>query len=200
MTELTINLETRVQLLGLYRDAIGKARGAGYHKSQADAHIDKMATRLEELVDILEKTRRFLVDRLGVTGLILAPATAFSEDPRERSLVHDLKWNETARGRFVVYLNGDSTKPISLTRQELGFLKFLASNRPDPRDGLTATRSLDELVAYLSNGKSKTNNPKRYVNHMVSRIRFALAKAGLDPDLVKRDECLGARFAFRANL
>jgi len=189
-----------MEMLQLCREAASQARSLKYVQSRIDEDTITARNRTDQLADCLKRIGVILRDQFGFSGVPVLQLNAIHEVKPVARSVYDLKWKKTSRASFEIYINGNQAKPVALTRQEWEFLKFLATNRPDPRDGLAATRSLDELVAHISEGKSKTGDTKKYINHMVSRIRIALAKQGFDPEFVRRDDQLGVRFAFRGNL
>jgi hypothetical protein len=188
------------EMLRLFGAATSYARGLRSVQSRIDEATVAVRIRMDGMANCLKSIALLLHDQMGVLDLPVLQLEAIDEVKPVAASVHNLKWKKASRASVEIYVNGDLSKPVSLTRQEWEFLKFLATNRPNPRDGMAATRSLEELVGYLSDGKSKTRDPQKYINHMVSRIRIALGKQGFSPDLVKRDEQLGVRFAFRGNL
>ncbi len=199
MPEQKIDFDVLLETHRLVKEVICLARGLKYVQSRIDQDTVAARNRVDGMSECLKKLVIFLSDQAGMTGLP-GPQLDPIREVRPDAVVYDLKWKKMSRASVEVYINGNLSKPVALTRQEWEFLKFLAESRPDPADGLAAARSLAEVVAHLGNGKSRTGDPKKYVNHMVSRIRIALGKQEFSSDLVRRDEQLGVRFAFRGNL
>jgi len=198
MADQNFDPEMLTEMRSLLTQAASHMRGLNYVQARIDAYSITARNRMDGVAECLKKFVTLCRGQSGDAGLQLDAIREIK--PAQAAVVYDLKWKKKGRLSFEIYINGDESRPVVLTRQEWEFLKFLASSPPDPRDGFASTRSLDELVAYLGQGKSKTTKPKTYVNHMVSRIREALDKQKLDPDLVKRDDQLGVRFPFRGNL
>ncbi|MGA7342252.1 MAG: hypothetical protein WBE72_06325 [Terracidiphilus sp.] len=200
MAEQKIDSDALSEAGRLVREASSHMRGVKHVQFRIDEDTVKIRNRIDCMAECIRKTAMILRDLVPGSTLWGIQFETIREIKQNAVAVHELSWKKKARASYEIYINGDLAKPVVLTRQEWEFLKFLAESRPDPRDGMASTRSLEELVAQFSNGSSRTGNPHKYVNHMVSRIRIALAKQEYDPDFVMRDDRLGVRFAFRGNL
>jgi hypothetical protein len=200
MPEQKINFESLVEMLRLYTEATSYARGLRYLQGRIDEGTIAARNRMDGIAECLKRMGLLLRDQAKLPDLPLPQVDAIQEIKQPvAGTVYDLKWKEVGRSLFEIYINGNLAKPVRLTRQEWEFLKFLAESPQNPRDGLASTKSMDEVVAFIRS-KSGTADPKKYCNHMVSRIRIALGKRDFSPDLIKRDDRLGVRFAFRGSL
>jgi hypothetical protein len=195
MADEKLDSERLMNTRSLIREAGSHIRSVNYLQSRIDDYNLAVRNRMDGMVDCLKKVVFLFRDQNGFADLQLGSIIELR--PPVAPVVYDLTWKKVGRATFAIHINGNHSKPVVLTRQEWEFLKFLAQNHRDPTDGLVATRKLDELIAHLSSGKSRTGDPRKYVNHMVSRLRIALGNQGFDPDIIRRDDQLGVRFAFR---